>query len=121
MRAVRAKASARLDHLSRGSLHAADLLEPPLQVQLIETLDRQRRENADALRQHSVGIPECEADLRCGALSLGRIGNAPVCRHRVAGPPRAGLATRVVADGENKIERGRARLCKLVPRLRAKA
>src|SRR5262245_47680607 len=121
MRVVRARASARLGHLAGRSLHAADLLEPLLQAQPIEAADRQRRENANALMQHSVRILERERDLSRGAFGLGWIGNAPMRRHRLAGPHRTGLARGVVADGEGKIERRRAGLGELVPRLRTKA
>jgi len=42
-------------------------------------------------------------------------------RHRLAGPHRTDFAGRVVADGEGKIERRRAGLGELIPRLRTKA
>src|SRR5262249_40894230 len=121
MRVVRARASARLGHLAGRSLHGADLLEPPLQAQLIEAADRQRRENANALMEHPVRILERKRDLSRRAFGFGWIGNAPMRRHRLAGPHRTDLAGRVVADGEGKIERGRAGLRDLVPRLRTKA
>src|SRR6516164_5727040 len=90
-RVVRARASARLGHLARRSLHAADLLEPPLQAQPIEAADRQRRENADALMQHPVRILERKGDLSRGAFGFGRIGNAPMCRYWLAGQHWTGL------------------------------
>ena len=38
------------------AVHAADLREPPSQGELIQASDRQRREHADALMEHAVGI-----------------------------------------------------------------
>src|SRR5262245_44091028 len=96
-------------------LHAADLREPLLQTDLIEASDRQRRENPNMLMEHPVRILEGKGDLSGGAFGFGRIGNAPMRRHRLAGPHWAGLASGVVADGEGKIERRRARLGELVP------
>src|SRR5262249_18167081 len=121
MRAAAARASARLFRLRCYAAHAADPLEPPLQAQPIEAADRQGRENANALMQHPVRILERERDLSRGAFGFGWIGNAPMRRHRLAGPHRTDLARGVVADGEGKIERRRARLGELVPRLRAQA
>src|SRR6516164_8364440 len=120
-RVVRARASARLGHLARRSLHAADLLEPALQAQPIEAADRQRRENPDALMQHPVRILERKGDLGRRAFGFGRIGNAPMRGHRLARPHRTDFAGGVVADGEGKIERRRAGLRELIPRLRTKA
>jgi hypothetical protein len=65
-------------------VHAADLLEPPLQAQPIEAVDRQRRENSNALMQHPVRILERKRDLGRGAFGFGWIGNAPM---RVIGWP----------------------------------
>src|SRR6266436_1821607 len=121
MRAAAARASARLGHLAGRSLHAADLLEPALQAQPIEAADRQRRENPNALMQHPVRILERKRDLSRGAFGFGWIGNAPMRRHRLAGPHRTDFARRVVADGEGKIERRRAGLGELIPQLRTKA
>src|SRR5262249_36173730 len=121
MRAAAARASARLFRLRCCAVHAADLLEPPLQAQPIEASDRQRRENSNAWMQHPVRILERKGDLSRGAFGFDRIGNAPMRRHRLAGPHRTDFARRVVADGEGKIERRRARLRELIPRLRTKA
>src|SRR5215475_9008298 len=70
--------------------------------------------------QHPVRILERKRDLSRRAFGFGWIGNAPMHRHRLAGPHRTDLAGRVVADGEGKIERRRAGLRELVPRLRTK-
>ena len=60
---------------------------------------------ADAALQLGVG------DFECGAaggkqFDVGRIGNAPVGRGRVAGPERAGFAGGAGADGEDEVEAG---------------
>ena len=85
-------------------------------AELIEVSDRQSRENSDALKEHPVGILERQGDLGRRAFGVGRIGNTPMRRHRLAGPNRTGFARRVVADCESKIERRRAGPCKLAPR-----
>src|SRR5262249_26146889 len=120
-RAAAAPASARLFRLRRCAIHAADLPEPLLKAELIETSDRQSRENANALMEHPVGLLERKGDLSGGPFGFGWIGNAPMRRHRLARPHRANFARRVVADGEGKIERRRAWLGELIPRLRTKA
>src|SRR5258705_2745250 len=99
MCAARARASARLFDVCRRASHAPDLLELGLQAELTERPDRQRREYADALMQHPVGVLEGQRDLRRGALGCGRIGDAPMPRHRLARPGRTGLAPGMVADG----------------------
>src|SRR5437899_4594825 len=121
MRAAAARASARLFRLRRCTLHAADLLEPALQAQPIEAADRQRRENPNALMQHPVRILERKRDLSRGAFGFGWMGNAPMRRHRLAGPNRNDFARSVVAAVEGKMERRRAGLGEIIPRLRTKA
>src|SRR6516165_7596322 len=71
--------------------------------------------------QHPIRILERKRDLGRRAFGFGRIGNAPMRGHRLAWPHRTNFARRVVADSEGKIERRRAGLGELVPRLRTKA
>src|SRR5262245_31456327 len=120
-RAVAARALAWLFCLCRRAIHAADFFKPPLQAELIEASDRQRRKDPDSLKQHSVRILKRKGDLGWRAFGFGWIGNAPMCRHRLTGPHRTDFARCVVADGESEIERRSARLSELIPRLRAKA
>jgi len=70
-----------------------------VQAELIEASDRQRCENADALMEHPVRILECKRDFGRGAFGFGWIGNAPMCRHRLAGPDRTDFARRVRIQG----------------------
>src|SRR5258705_13663279 len=101
--------------LFRHGAHASDLLQPCLQAELIETADRQRCKDRDALMQHPVGILERKRDLRWRAGGFRRIGNAPMCRHGLAGPEGTRLAGRVVANREYEVERRSARPGELVP------
>src|SRR5262249_19306895 len=94
-RAAAAPASARFFRLRGCAIHAADLPEPLLKAELIEAWDRQRREDSNALMKHSVGILECKSDLGRRAFGFGGIGNAPMPRHRLAGPRRTDFARRV--------------------------
>src|ERR1041385_7918527 len=91
-RAAPAPASARLFRFRRCAVHAADLLEPLLQAELIEASDRQRGEKADALMQHPVRILECKGDFGGRTFGFAWIGNAPMRRHRLAGPGRTGFS-----------------------------
>src|SRR3546814_14273195 len=52
------------------------------------------------------------------ACYCGRIFDAPVRGHRLAGPCRACLAGRIVTDGEDEVEAGGAGLREFVPALR---
>ena len=94
----------------------ADLVQPVVQADIVEV--RQIDEDADARRQHAVGVVEGELDLGRRALCPGRIGNAPMGGCRAAGPDRAGLAGGVVADREDEIHLRRVRAGELVPALR---
>src|SRR3954462_7988865 len=101
-RVAAARASTRLFRLRRRIVHTADVPEPLLQAEPVEAPDRQRRENADALIQHPVGILERQGDFGWGPLCFGRIGDAPMRRHRLPWPHRTAFACRVVADRENE-------------------
>src|SRR5258708_21231387 len=85
-------------------LGAADVIEPPLQGQLVERAQREADENADALAEHAVGIGEGKGALGRVAGGARGIGHAPVRRHGLAGPDRADLVGRIVADREYEIE-----------------
>src|SRR5580692_4216745 len=99
------------------ALGAADFFEFVLQRQLVQRAQRKRREDRDTLMQHAISILERKRDFGFSPLSLRRIGNAPMRRHWLTRPHRAGFASRVVANSESKIERRRAGLCEFMPRL----
>ncbi len=101
------------------AVHPPDLFQPRLQAELVEAANRQRCKHRDALTQHAVCVLERERDLGRVALRFRRIGDAPMRGHRLARPHRAGFTRGVVADGEHEIERRRAGLCELAPRLGA--
>src|SRR5580698_1494851 len=84
-------------------------------------MQRERREDGDALMQHAIGVLERERDLSVRSLGFRRIGNAPMRRHRLTRPNRTAFASSVVTNGESKIERRSAGLGEFMPRLRAKA
>ena len=88
----------------RGIPRHADRVELFLQRQLIERAQRQAHEDVYAVGQHPHGVGEGEADFSFGTLGGCRIGDAPMRRHRLARPLRAGFARCVVADREYKIE-----------------
>ena len=90
-----------------------------LQRQLVDRVHRQADEDRDAVVEHAVGIGEGEMLLGLGAFHGGRVRHAPMRRHRLARPDRAGFVRRVVADREDEIHLGRARSREFVPALRA--
>ena len=66
------------------------------------------RRRADTAVEHEVGVAEGFFDLLRRACDGGGVGDSPVGSHRLAGPDGADFFGGVVADGENKIEFGRA-------------
>src|SRR3954453_8454753 len=62
----------------RGGSLAPDLVQPPLQTELIEAGYRPRGECRDALMQHAVGVLEGKRDLGVAAGRFRRIG-MPQC------------------------------------------
>src|SRR3546814_20101647 len=55
------------------------------------------------------------------AFNRGGVLDPPMRAHRLAGPDRARLAGRIIADGEDEVETGRAGLREFVPAFRAQA
>src|ERR1700749_3009929 len=88
----------------RGAFHVADLPEFALKGQLVERTQGKSSENADALVEEPIGFPEGLRDFGRCAFGFGRIGDAPMCRHRLSGPDRAVLGRSIVAHREHEIE-----------------
>src|SRR5262249_14948709 len=110
-----ARASVQLRRLRRRALHPADFLQPVLQAELVERTQRERGEHADAVMQQPIGVIEGKRDLCRGACSRSRIRNAPMSGHGLTGPYGPRLSGRIVANGENEIERRRAGPGELAP------
>src|SRR6476660_1774026 len=77
--------------LRRRGLALADFVEMFLQRQLAQFVEGQAHEDADALIKHAVSVGEGERMLGLRSLRLGRIRQAPMGGHRLAGPDGAGL------------------------------
>src|SRR2546429_132785 len=88
---------------------------------MIERCDRHAEEERNAVLQELKGLSERRLPLELRPFHLGRVLDAPMRGHRVAGPDRAGFAGRVVANGEDEIHLGRTGFAEYVPRLRAEA
>src|SRR3546814_17232431 len=86
---------------------------------LVDAVVRQREEERDAVRQIMERAFERFALTR--AFNRGGVLDPPVRAHRLAGPDRARLAGRIIADGEDEVEPGRAGLRDFVPAFRAPA
>jgi hypothetical protein len=65
--------------------------------------------------EHREGSPERTVDLLWSSLDRGRIGDAPVRRHRLARPTRALFLRGVVVHSKDEAELRRFRLGELVP------
>ena len=104
---------------ARRALLPADVLELGRERQIVEAGERQRDEGLDAVAQKAKGRGEGALLLDLGALDGGGVRDAPMRRHRMAGPERARLARGAVADGEHEIHRRRIGGGELVPAFRA--
>ena len=96
----------------------ADRRELRTQRRRFQPLHRQRDERCVAISQIAPCLHERRLLLKRRALHCGRILDAPLCADRMPEPHRTGFASRVVADSEDEIHRGRIRLLELVPALR---
>ena len=90
--------------LTRPFRAAADLVEPLLQGQPVELVERQAREDGQPVLELGERPEERAALLLVGAFDGRGILDAPVRRHRLARPDRADLARRLVADREDEVE-----------------
>src|SRR3546814_17165702 len=86
---------------------------------LVDAVVRQREEERDAVRQIMERAFERFALTR--AFNRGGVLDPPMRAHRLAGPDRARLAGRIIADGEDEVEPGRAGLREFGPAFRARA
>lgn len=103
------------------SSRLADPVEFLLQAHAVQRRQRQVGENIDAVRKLLKGLAERAADFFIGPTHKRRIGQAPMRRHRLPGPDRAGFVGGVIADREHEIKFGRAGHGKLIPGFAAKA
>ena len=94
--------------------------ESILQAQLVQRLDRQVHEYADAVAEHSQGFREGEPPLGLVTFDRSWIGQTPMRCHGLAWPDRTNLTGRVITYGEHEIERFRSRNGELIPALRTK-
>ncbi len=79
------------------------------------------QEDPDAMFERAEGVAERQHSLRLAAFDRGRILDAPMRRHRLARPDRAGLAGGLVADRDDEVELDAARRGEFVPALAARA
>ena len=100
-------------------LFEADVVDGFLDGQFIEADERETEEKADAVVEKQERFAKRTLDAFGWAFYRGGIGNAPVRGHGLAGPDGTDFARGVVANGENKIEFGRAGLRKFIPILAA--
>jgi len=99
----------------------ADSVDLPLDREFVETRKGQAQEQTYPAVQNHKGLPKSLFDLLRRACHRRGIGDAPVGRHRLAGPHRADFLGCIVADRKDEIELRRAGPRELVPTLAAKA
>jgi len=99
----------------------ADSVDLPLDGEFVETRKGQAQEQAYPAVKNHKGFPKGLFDLLRRACHRRRIGDAPVGRHRLAGPHRADFLGCVVTNSKDEIELRRARPRELAPILTAKA
>ena len=90
-----------------------------LQSEPIHSCQRQAEEEADPAIQENEGVAESPPHLFMCSLHHCGIGDAPMRRHRLAGPYGTDFIRGVVANGEDKVEMRRAALvnsCQLLLR-----
>jgi hypothetical protein len=115
----RGKSTSGINWLSPGrSLLTADIAQPSPERQTIDALQRQACEDGNSIFEIAQRCNERGFLLYFRALGFGRVFNAPMRRHRLAGPYRAGLASGVVANRENEIHHGCIGACEFLPTLR---
>src|SRR6267142_2609638 len=96
---------------SRARARGADFVEALLETHTIKLLEAKAGEQKDPGIEFAIGAPDCSSDFRTGC--GGRIRDSPMRRHRSAGPYRTYFACRLIADREDEVHCGRARLRKV--------
>ena len=99
----------------------ADGVEALLDGEGVERSQRQGQQQGDAAIQGGEGLRVGAVDFLRGAANGGGIGHSPMRGDGLAGPDGADFFGRVIADGKDEVEMGRAGLGKLVPGLAAQA
>ena len=100
-------------------LFEADVVDGFLDGQFIEAGERETEEKADAAVEKQERFAKRTLDAFGWSFNRGGIGNAPMRGHGLAGPDGADFTRGIIANGENKIEFGRAGFRKFVPTLAA--
>ena len=99
----------------------ADAVDLFLDGEFIEARQWQAQEQTYPAVENHEGFSKGPFDLLWRTCYRRRIGHAPVGRHRLAGPHGANFPSRVIANGEDKIEGRSARPCELTPIFAAEA
>src|SRR5687767_5174446 len=105
----------------QASLTTADLVELFFESEITERFDRQASKQRDPRIQLGVRFEKRLPSLLLRSLHPCRIMNAPVRRHRLSRPYRAGLSRGLIAYREYEVHEGRAGPRKFAPVLAAKS
>src|SRR5512143_38425 len=93
----------------------AKLVQPALQAETIELVERQADEHAYAVKQRPARFRKRLAPVLVAARGRRRIGDAPMRGHGLPRPHGADFAGCVVAHGEHEVESRRIGGRKLIP------
>ena len=93
----------------------ADAVNFVFDCELVQIREGKRKKQADSAIERQESVPKSAVDLLRSACGCRGVRNAPVSRHRLAGPYRAHFARGIVANGEHKIHFRRAGLCEFLP------
>src|SRR6516165_9122213 len=99
----------------RNYAEMADLVDFAFDSQAIQSFEPQAGEELDTGFERLIRNTKGAVLLGLRALDSRRIRHAPMGGHRIAGPDRADLTGGLVANGEDEIHLGRARLGEFVP------
>src|SRR6202158_6330552 len=97
----------------------ADFVEALLETHAVEFLEAQTGEQKNPCIEFAIGLPDFSFDFIGGRRV--RIGDSPMRRHRGARPYWTYFASRLIADGEDEVHRGRAGLREFIPAFAAES
>src|ERR1019366_10803485 len=101
----------------RGTLRPPDIAQPRSERETIDAAQRQACEDGDSIPEIAQCCNERRFLLNYHTLDVGRVLNAPMRRQGLAGPYRARLASRVVANRKDEIHHGRIGAREFLPAL----
>ena len=104
-----------LRSLDPASLRAANLVEFLLEGEIVEFIERKIDEERYASVQFRIRLEKSLPLVFIAALNRRRVMNAPMRRHRLAGPDRTRFGGGLITHREHEMHEGRVRSGELAP------